>query len=151
MTRTLKIKKRERNSVIQALRAGVVPKLGLQHIQVGRDLEVRELIRDIEHISEGGATIRFVIGEYGSGKTFFLNLIRLIATEKGIVVLSADMAPGRRLHATGGQARSLYTEMTRYSSTRSKPNGGAIAIDRRNDSPIKLCEQQKVTTGRPVK
>ena len=124
---TLKIKRRERDTIVQALRAGVVPKLGLQHIQVGRAREIEELVRDIERIGEGGAAIRFVIGEYGSGKTFFLNLLRLIALEKGMVVLSADMAPSRRLHATGGQARSLYAEMTRNASTRTKPGGGAMA------------------------
>ena len=124
---TLKIKRRERDTIVQALRAGVVPKLGLQHIQVGRAREIEELVRDIERIGEGGTAIRFVIGEYGSGKTFFLNLLRLIALEKGMVVLSADMAPSRRLHATGGQARSLYAEMTRNASTRTKPGGGAMA------------------------
>ena len=124
---TPRIRPRERDTIVQALRAGVVPKLGLQHIQVGRTREIEELVRDIERMREGGATIRFVIGEYGSGKTFFLNLIRLIAIEKGMVVLSADLAPDRRLHATGGQARSLYAEMTRNTSTRSKPNGGALA------------------------
>ena len=124
---TPRIKRRERDTIIQALRAGVVPKLGLRHIQVGRAREIEELVRDIERIGEGGAAIRFVIGEYGSGKTFFLNLIRLIAIEKGMVVLSADMAPDRRLHATGGQARSLYAEMTRNASTRTKPDGGAMA------------------------
>ena len=124
---TPKIKRRERDTIIQALRAGVVPKLGLQHIQVGRAREIDELIRDIARIREGGAAIRFVVGEYGSGKTFFLNLIRLVALEKGLVVLSADMAPDRRLHATGGQARSLYAEMTRNASTRTRPEGGAMA------------------------
>ena len=77
--RTPRIKPRERDTIVQALRAGVVPKLGLQHIQVGRVREIEELVRDIERIADGGAAIRFVVGEYGSGKTFFLNLIRLIA------------------------------------------------------------------------
>ena len=67
-----------------------------------------------------------MIGEYGSGKTFFLNLIRLIALEKGMVVLSADLTPDRRLQATGGQARSLYAEMARNASTRTKLDGGAM-------------------------
>ena len=125
--RTPRIKPRERDTIVQALRAGVVPKLGLQHIQVGRVREIEELVRDVERIADGGAAIRFVVGEYGSGKTFFLNLIRLIALERGMVVLSADMAPDRRLHATGGQARSLYAEMTRNASTRTKPDGGAMA------------------------
>ena len=115
------LKRRERDNIIQALRAGVVPKLGLQHIQVGRSREIEELLRDIERIDDGGAAIRFIIGDYGSGKTFFLNLIGLVAMEKGMVVLSADLAPDRRLHATGGQARSLYAEMARNVSTRTKP------------------------------
>ena len=122
-----KIKRRERDTIIQALRAGVVPRLGLQHIQVGRAREIAEMVRDVERIVEGGAAIRFVIGEYGSGKTFFLNLVRLVALEKGLVVLSADLAPDRRLHATGGQARSLFAELTRNASTRTKPDGGALA------------------------
>ena len=122
-----KIKRRERDTIIQALRAGVVPRLGLQHIQVGRAGEIAEMVRDVERIAEGGAAIRFVIGEYGSGKTFFLNLVRLVALEKGMVVLSADLAPDRRIHATGGQARSLFAELTRNASTRTKPDGGALA------------------------
>ena len=124
---TTRIRPRERDAIIQALRAGVVPKVGLRHIQVGRTGEIQELIRDIERIEDGGATIRFVIGEYGSGKTFFINLVRLIALEKGMVCLSADITPDRRLHATGGQARSLYAELTRNASTRTKPDGGAMA------------------------
>ena len=72
---TTRIRPRERDAIVQALRAGVVPKVGLRHIQVGRTGEIQELIRDIERIEDGGATIRFVIGEYGSGKTFFINLV----------------------------------------------------------------------------
>jgi len=122
-----KLKPRERDAIVQALRAGVVPKLGLRHIQVGRVREIEELVKDMDRISEGGAAIRFIIGEYGSGKTFFMNLIRLIALEKGMVVMFADLAPDRRIHATGGQARGLYAEMARNLSTRTKPDGGAMA------------------------
>ena len=122
-----KVRTRERDTIIQALRAGVVPKVGLQHIQVGRSLEIEELLGDIERIADGGSSIRFVIGEYGSGKTFFLNLVRQIAMEKGMVVLAADISPDRRLHATGGQARSLYSEMTRNTSTLSRQDGGAMS------------------------
>ena len=122
-----KIRRRDRDMIIQALRAGVVPKMGLRHIQVGRAREVAATVGDVEGIAEGGAAIRFVIGEYGSGKTFFLNLVRLIALEKGMVVLSADLAPNRRIHASGGQARSLYAELTRNASTRTKQGGGALA------------------------
>ncbi len=120
------IKNRDRDAIMQSLRAGVVPKLGLRYIQVGRKLELSELIRDLERNRSGGASIRFIIGEYGSGKTFFMNLVRLIALEEGMVTLSADLSPVRRLQATGGQARSLYAELARNASTRTKPNGGAI-------------------------
>ena len=120
------IRTRERGAIVRALSAGVVPRVGLQHIQVGRSREIEELLGDIDRISEGGSTIRFIIGEYGSGKTFFLNLVRQIAMEKRMVVLSADISPDRRLHATGGQARSLYAEMARNTSTLTRQDGGAM-------------------------
>lgn len=121
------LKPRERDGIVQALRAGVVPKLGLRHIQVGRAREIEELVKDMDRIADGGSAIRFVIGEYGSGKTFFMNLIRLVALEKGLVVMFADLAPDRRIHATGGQARGLYAEMARNLATRTKPDGGALS------------------------
>jgi hypothetical protein len=121
------LKPRERDAIIQALRAGVVPKLGLRHIQVGRDREIGELIRDVDRIAGAGAAVRFIIGEYGAGKTFFLNLVRLVALERKLVVMNADLAPSRRLHATDGQARSLFNELTRNLATRTKPEGGALA------------------------
>lgn len=77
-----KLKPRERDAIVQALRAGVVPKLGLRHHQVGRFREIEELVKDMDRISDGRAAIRFIIGEYGSGKTFFMKLIRLVALER---------------------------------------------------------------------
>jgi hypothetical protein len=121
------IRPRDRDAILQSLRAGVVPRRGHQHIQVGRADEVRALVQDIDRIRDGGSAIRFVIGEYGSGKTFFLFLIRSIALEKGLVAATADLSPDRRLHATGGQARSLYTELMASLATRTKPEGGAVA------------------------
>ncbi|MGE5341620.1 MAG: ATP-binding protein [Candidatus Omnitrophota bacterium] len=121
-----KINLKERDAIIQSLRAGVVPRKGLQYIQVGRAKEVSALLKDMERISEGGSFIRFIIGEYGSGKTFFLNLIRSIAMEKKCVTVHADLSPDRRLHSTGGQARLLYAELMKNLSTRSKPEGGAL-------------------------
>ncbi len=121
-----RLRPRERDGIVQALRAGVVPKLGLEHIQVGRADEIGEMVKDIDRIADGGSTIRFVIGEYGSGKTFFMNLARLIALEKGLVTMFADLAPDRRLHASGGQARALYAELARNLSTRTKPDGGGL-------------------------
>lgn len=121
-----RLRPRERDAIIQSLRAGVTPRTGLQHIQVGRVREVEALLKDIERISDGGSTIRFVIGEFGSGKSFFLQLIRTIALEKGLVTVHADLSPDRRLHATGGQARNLYAELVRNLATRTKPDGNAL-------------------------
>lgn len=121
-----KIRPRTRDAIIQSLRAGVTPRIGQEHIQVGRADEVRALIRDIERIRDDGAGFRFVIGEYGSGKTFFLHLVRSVAMEKKLVTVHADLNPDRRLHASGGQARSLYQELIRNMSTRSKQDGGAL-------------------------
>lgn len=120
------IRPKERDAILQSLRAGVVPRTGQHHIQVGRANEVKALVSDIERVADGGSAIRFAIGEYGSGKSFFLNLVRSIALERKLVTLHADFSPDRRLHATGGQARSLYTELMRNLSTRSKPDGGAM-------------------------
>lgn len=120
------IRPRERDSVIQSLRAGVVPRAGQHLIQVGRNQEITTLVSDLERIADGGSSFRLVIGEYGAGKTFFLNLVRAIALEKKLVVVSADLNPDRRLQASGGQARSLYAELMRNMATRSKPDGGAL-------------------------
>ena len=121
------IRPRDRDAIIQSLRAGVVPRVGQQHIQVGRVEEVKALISDLDRIADGGSGIRFIIGEFGSGKTFFLYLIRSIALEKRLVTLHADLTPDRRLHATGGQSRALYQELVRNMSTRSKPDGGGLS------------------------
>ena len=85
------IKTKEKDIIIQSLRSGVVPRMGLQHIQVGRNNELNSFVRNIETISNGGTAFRLVVGEYGSGKTFFLSLVRSIALEKGLVVMNADL------------------------------------------------------------
>jgi hypothetical protein len=121
------IPSRERDAAIQALRAGVVPRLGIRHVQVGRAREVEEVVRDMTRIADGGSTVRFMIGEYGSGKTFLLSLARNVAAEKKLVVMHADLSPDRRLHASGGQARALCAELVLSMSTRTKPDGGALA------------------------
>lgn len=121
-----KLRPRDRDAILQSLRAGVVPRLGLHHIQVGRRHEVEALLKDIERIADGGAALRLVVGEFGSGKTFFLHVIRAVALEKGLITVHADLNPDRRLHATGGQARSLYGELTRNLSTRTRWDGGGL-------------------------
>lgn len=120
------IRPKDRDAILQSLRTGVVPRAGLQHIQVGRIEEVKALIRDIDRVADGGSAVRFVIGEYGSGKTFFLYLVRLIALEKKLVTAQADLTPDRRLFSTSGEARSLYTELMRNLATRSRAEGGAL-------------------------
>ncbi len=129
------IKPRDRDTVINALRAGVVPRLGLQHIQVGRRREIEALIADVARVADGGAAIRFVVGEYGAGKTFFLFLVRQLALAKNLVVLQADLAPDRRIHATGGQARLLYAELVRNLATRTAPDGERCVTSSSASSP----------------
>lgn len=120
------IRNKEREIIIQSLRSGVVPKMGLHHIQVGRSEEIKSFVRDIQNVSEGGSSFRFVIGEYGSGKTFFLSLIRSIALEKGLVTMHADLSPFKRLHGSQGQARHLLSELISNLSTRTRQDGNAL-------------------------
>lgn len=122
-----RIRAKEKEAIIQSLKAGVTPKLGIQHIQVGRVNEIKALDQDIDRICQGGAAFRLIIGEYGSGKTFFLSVVRAIALEKKLVTVNADLAPDRRIHASSGQARSLYAELMKNLATRNKPDGNALA------------------------
>lgn len=120
------IRPRDREALLQSLRAGVVPRIGQHLIQVGRARELETLVGDIGRVADGGSAFRLVTGAYGAGKTFFLNLVRAVALEKKLVVANADLNPDRRLHASGGQARSFYAELMRNVATRAKPEGGAL-------------------------
>lgn len=126
MNSPVTIKRRERDAVIQSLQAGLVPKQGLHLIQVGRKAEVSALIQDLDRICDEGACFRIIVGRFGSGKSFFLNLIRNIAFQKKIVVVQADFSMERRLYATGGEARSLYSELMRNMATKAQPDGNAL-------------------------
>lgn len=147
------IRARERDALIQALRSGVVPRVGQQHIQVGRVEEVKAVIKDIDRIAEGGSAFRLTIGEYGSGKTFFLQLVRSIALERKLVTVHADLSPDRRLHATGGQARSLYAELMRNMSTRAKPDGGAMGtvVERFVTSALTQARENGASTDEVIR
>ncbi len=122
------IRERDREAILQSLRAGVVPRRGLQHVQVGRAKELLALIGDIDRIADSGTAIRFIIGAYGSGKTFFLNLVRSIALERKLVAITADLTPDRRLFSTGGHSRTLYAELMRNMSTRTTDSGALPGV-----------------------
>lgn len=122
-----KIRERDRHAILKALRAGVVPRVGLQHIQVGRKAEVQAILKDLDHAADGGAGVRFVIGRFGSGKSFFLNLANIVALEKGFLVARADITTDRRLHGTSGVARGLYAELMRNLASKARPEGSALA------------------------
>lgn len=122
----MKVKARERTAVLQSLVAGVVPRIGLHLIQVGRQREIAALVDDLKRIEDGGSTVRYVIGRFGTGKSFFLNLLRTVALERGHVVMQADITLERRFHSTSGHARQLYSELVSNMSTRAKPDGGAM-------------------------
>lgn len=126
MTQNNKIKQSEKDAIIQSLRIGVVPNVGLQHIQVGRKNEINALINDIKRIENNSSAFRLIIGRYGAGKTFFLNLIKTIAHKHKLAVMKADLSPDKRLYSTSGHARALYSEAIKNLSTTSKPNGGAF-------------------------
>ena len=150
MTRSRRrIRSRERGSIIQSLKAGVAPRVGIQHIQVGRAGEIEALNRDIDLVAQGGSAFRLIIGEYGSGKTFFLNVVRSIALEKQLVTVSADLSPGRRIYASGGQARSLYSELMRSMATRNSPEGNALkaVVERFVNSAWQEAEQTGVSAS----
>lgn len=143
------VKARDRDAIVQSLRAGVVPRTGHQHIQVGRANEVAALTSDLDRIADGGSGVRFVIGEFGSGKTFFLYLIRAIALRKRLVTVHGDLTPDRRLQGTGGQARALYSELMRNMATRSSPDGGALpaVVERFVATAVSEAHEAGVGTG----
>lgn len=125
-SKLIKIKPKERSAIIESLKIGIVPRTGLQHIQVGRVDEIHEMIKDFDLIAEGGAKTRFIIGDFGSGKTFFLTLSKLIAHEKNMVVFSGDISPDKILSSSRGQARNLFNELVKNMSTKNRPNGNAL-------------------------
>jgi P-loop Domain of unknown function (DUF2791) len=126
MTKQPVIKSKDRETILNALRSGVVPRIGLQHIQVGRKREIEALLSDVDRVAAAGGALRFVIGEYGAGKTFFLFLVRQLALAKNLVVMQADLSPEKRLHSTTGHARALYAELAQNTATRTSPDGGAL-------------------------
>lgn len=124
--KNIKIPKRILSSLLQSLSAGVVPRSGAPYIAIGRTAEISTLCRDLETIGDGGSVTRFVIGQYGSGKSFLLQLMRGYAVEHGFVCADADLSPERRLSSSGGGGLATYRELIKNMSIRSAPDGGAL-------------------------
>ena len=125
---TRKIPKRIASTVIQSLKGGVVPRIGLPYITVGRKNEIDALLHDVDIIADGGASFRFINGKYGSGKSFLLQTIRNYVMDKGFVVVDADLSPDRRLHGNKGQGLATYKELIQNMSTKTRPEGGALTL-----------------------
>lgn len=127
-TNPVKIPKRIASAVINSLKGGVVPRIGLPYITVGRETEIDALLHDVDIIEDGGASFRFIVGKYGSGKSFLLQTIRSHVMDKNFVVVDADLSPERRLQGTKGQGLATYKELIRNMSTKTRPDGGALTL-----------------------
>ena len=124
----MKIPRRIAQTLINSLKGGVVPRIGLQYVTVGRSQEIDALLRDVEIIADSGASFRFIVGKYGSGKSFLLQTIRNYVMAKNFVVVDADLSPERRLQGNRGQGLATYKELIRNMSTKTKPEGGALSL-----------------------
>lgn len=123
-----KIPRRIATILLNSLKGGVVPRTGLGYIAVGREKEINALLNDVKIIEDGGATFRFIVGKYGSGKSFLLQTIRNHVMDQGFVVLDGDLSPERRLTGTKGQGLATYRELISNMSTKTKPDGGALPL-----------------------
>jgi len=124
----MKIPRRIAQTLMNSLKGGVVPRIGLQYVTVGRSQEIDALLRDVEIIADSGASFRFIVGKYGSGKSFLLQTIRNYVMAKNFVVVDADLSPERRLQGNRGQGLATYKELIRNMSTKTKPEGGALSL-----------------------
>lgn len=123
-----KVPKRIVQVILNSLKGGVVPRIGLPYITVGRKNEIEALLHDVEIISDGGASFRFIVGRYGSGKSFLIQAIRNYVMDRGFIVADADLSPERRLQGTGGQGLATYRELISNLATKTKPEGGALTL-----------------------
>ncbi|WP_300927160.1 ATP-binding protein [Faecalibaculum rodentium] len=123
-----KVPKRIARTVLNSLKGGVVPRIGLPYVTVGRKSEIEALLHDVDIISEGGASFRFIVGRYGSGKSFLIQTIRNYVMDKGFIVADADLSPERRLQGTRGQGLATYRELIGNLATKTRPEGGALTL-----------------------
>lgn len=123
-----KVPKRIAQTILHSLKGGVVPRVGLPYITVGRKNEIAALLHDVDIIAEGGASFRFIVGRYGSGKSFLIQTIRNYVMDRGFIVCDADLSPERRLSGTRGQGLATYRELIGNLSTKTRPEGGALTL-----------------------
>ena len=123
-----KVPRRIAQTVLNSLKGGVVPRVGLPYITVGRKSEIEALLHDVDILEEGGASFRFIVGRYGSGKSFLIQTIRNYVMDRGFIVADADLSPERRLQGTRGQGLATYRELISNLSTKTKPEGGALTL-----------------------
>ncbi len=113
-------------SLLASVSAGVVPREGAPYIAIGRQDEISALLSDLEQVNEGGGAMRFLIGRYGSGKSFLLQLIRGYALERDFLTADCDLSPERRLYGTGGNGVATYRELMKNLASKASPDGGAL-------------------------
>lgn len=123
-----RVPKRIAAVIINSLKGGVVPRIGLPYITVGRECEIEALLHDLALVADGGASFRFLVGRYGAGKSFLLQTIRTHAMGRDFVVADADLSPERRLQGNQGQGLATYKELIRNLSTKTRPEGGALPL-----------------------
>lgn len=128
MSKEVKVPRRIAAVILNSLKGGVVPRIGLPYITVGREVEIQALLHDLDLIADGGASFRFLVGRYGSGKSFLIQTIRTHSMGENFVVADADLSPERRLQGGQGQGLSTYRELIRNLSTKTRPEGGALAL-----------------------
>lgn len=128
MPKAKRVPKRIAQTVLNSLKGGVVPRIGLPYITVGRKDEIAALLHDVDIISQGGASFRFIMGRYGSGKSFLLQTIRNYVMDRGFVVVDGDLSPERRLHGGDGKGLATYRELVQNLSTKTRPEGGALPL-----------------------
>lgn len=124
----IKIPKRILNTLISSLAAGVVPRSGAPYIAIGRNDEIGALLENLEAVEDGGAFCRFLIGRYGSGKSFLIQLIRSHALERGFLTADADLSPERRLTGGNGAGLATYRELIAHLASSASPEGGALPL-----------------------
>ena len=122
----LKIKTKEATAIINSLSGGVVPRIGVQHITVGRKLEIEAFTKALDDVKNGHSMVKFWIGDFGSGKSFILHLLSTVATKQKFVVANADFTPENRLYSNDGKAVALYSAIMDNIAIQTKPEGGAL-------------------------